>query len=154
MKECLCGGASSKCLFHGRLESEQHQDGARLGDCLLFSFFFLISSSSSLPPFSSTSTPHSSAQTQTLHARFQGRLSWQSFLRKNKLLLIYIFPHDFIQWSFGFDQHRFSRVTRPEPGFYLFCRHCVCGGAGRSCNFVMSFCVFQISHVSPSLFYM
>lgn len=46
IKECLRGGVGSECLFNGCLQSEQHQDGARLRACLLYLknlfFFFLL----------------------------------------------------------------------------------------------------------------
>lgn len=65
IKKCLCRGVDCECLFNGCLQSEQHQDGARLRACrLLFSFFFL------LPPLSSTQTSHSSTQARAKNKHY------------------------------------------------------------------------------------
>lgn len=71
IKECLRGGVGSECLFNGCLQSEKHQDGARLRACLLYlkNLFFLLSPSS-LPPLGSTQTPHSSSQASAQYKHY------------------------------------------------------------------------------------
>lgn len=127
--ECLRRGVDSECLFNGCLQSEQHQDGARLGACRLFFFPSSFSVFPSSPQLNTdVAQQHTSlCKKQTLHTlcseqqqkncvETETNRQGKKGAHKQQQLLAEE-PFSVLVFSFVFRQHHlsFSRLRQPEP---------------------------------------